>query len=260
MYENGSGTDKNLDEAIRWYRTAARQMYQRAIDALNRLGVDTPDNLVSLCSFHHALEPEKGHERIWGNIKTQFFTLVCAHERTNRTNLGTHHVQAHLRRLQLVTLDDLKQLTMTYGFCCPTCGETKIKFTLFADKNTITVKCPSCLNSTEGAQQLAEETGPRLAELLTVSRNKGRWKARWDMLSERTNATWGIWSSEAVAKKRKAHKAQVELKKSAPSCPKCGANMKLMRPRPADSWNAFWGCTQYSATGCKGSERYFETI
>ena len=52
----------------------------------------------------------------------------------------------------------------------------------------------------------------------------------------------------------------VELKKSAPSCPKCGANMKLMRPRPADSWNAFWGCTQYSATGCKGSERYFETI
>lgn len=27
-------------------------------------GSHTPDNLVSLCDFHHALEPEKGHERI----------------------------------------------------------------------------------------------------------------------------------------------------------------------------------------------------
>jgi hypothetical protein len=40
-------------------------------------GSHTPDNLVSLCDFHHALEPEKGHERIWGDIKTRYFTLVC---------------------------------------------------------------------------------------------------------------------------------------------------------------------------------------
>ncbi len=221
-------------------------------------GMHTPDNLISLCSFHHALEPEKGHERIWGNIKTQFFTLVCEHKRSNRTNFGTHHVQAHLRRLQLVTLDDLRQLTQTYGFCCPTCGETKIKFTLFADKNTIRVVCPSCHKSTEGVQQLAEETGPRLAELLTVSRNKGRWKARWDMLAERTNATWGVWSGETVTAKRKAHKVQVETKKAAPNCPKCGAPMKLVQPRPTNSWDAFWGCTQFSSTGCKGSKKYSE--
>ena len=31
-------------------------------------GEHAPGNLVSLCDFHHALEPEKGHERIWGKM------------------------------------------------------------------------------------------------------------------------------------------------------------------------------------------------
>lgn len=62
-------------------------------------GSHTPDNLVSLCDFHHALEPEKGHERIWGNIKTRYFTLVCGHERSNRASGGSHTVQTHLTHL-----------------------------------------------------------------------------------------------------------------------------------------------------------------
>ena len=219
-------------------------------------GTHTPDNLVSLCDFHHALEPEKGHERIWGNIKTRYFTLVCGHERSNRASHGTHVVRAHLRRLQLVTIEELRELTKTYGFCCPTCNETNIKFILFADRNIVRVECPSCNKSTEGAQQLTEETGPMLAEILAVSRNKGRWKARWDMLAERKSATWGVWSGQAASAKRKVYKEKVETSKSAPSCPKCGSPMKLIRPRPTDTWKAFWGCTQYSVTGCKGSARH----
>ena len=219
-------------------------------------GTHTPDNLVSLCDFHHALEPEKGHERIWGKIKTRYFTLVCGHERSNRASHGTHVVRAHLRRLQLVTIEELRELTKTYGFCCPTCNETNIKFILFADRNIVRVECPSCNKSTEGAQQLTEETGPMLAEILAVSRNKGRWKARWDMLAERKSATWGVWSGQAASAKRKVYKEKVETSKSAPSCPKCGSPMKLIRPRPTDTWKAFWGCTQYSVTGCKGSARH----
>lgn len=219
-------------------------------------GTHTPDNLVSLCDFHHALEPEKGHERIWGKIKTRYFTLVCGHERSNRASHGTHVVRAHLRRLQLVTIEELRELTKTYGFCCPTCNETNIKFILFADRNIVRVECPSCNKSTEGAQQLTEETGPMLAEILAVSRNKGRWKARWDMLAERKSATWGVWSGQAASAKRKVYKEKVETSKSAPSCPKCGSPMKLIRPRPTDTWKAFWGCTQYNVTGCKGSARH----
>jgi ssDNA-binding Zn-finger/Zn-ribbon topoisomerase 1 len=222
-------------------------------------GSHTPDNLVSLCDFHHALEPEKGHERIWRDIKTRYFTLVCSHERSNRALPGTHAVRTHLRRLQLVTMDELRELTNTYGFHCPTCSEPKIKFSLFADKNIIRVECPNCNKSTEGAQQLTEETGPMLAEILAVSRNKGRWKARWDMLAERKGATWGAWSGQAVSAKRKEHKDKVEARASALSCPKCGSPMKLVRPRPTDTWKTFWGCTQYSVTGCKGSAKYVAT-
>lgn len=219
-------------------------------------GTHTPDNLVSLCAFHHALEPERGHERIWGDLKTRYFTLVCAHQRGNRASEGTHRVRAHLRRLQLVTLDELRELTKTYGFCCPNCGETKIKFFLYSKRNIIRVECPTCQKATEGPQQLTEETGPLLAEILGVTRNKGRWKPRWDMLSERKNATWGTWSGYAVSAKRKQHKKTIESIKSAPICPKCGSPMKLLRPRPTDKWKPFWGCTQYSVTGCKGSARY----
>lgn len=219
-------------------------------------GTHSPENLVSLCDFHHALEPEKGHERIWGSIKTRYFTLVCGHERGNRTSDGSHTVNAHLRRLQLVTLDELKELSLTYGFCCPTCSETKIIFTLHSTTNIIKVDCPKCNKSTEGEQQLTEESGPMLAEILTVSRNQGRWKARWDMLAKRKSATWGNWSGQAISAKRQSHKKKVEAIKAAPPCPTCGSAMKLVTPRPTDKWKPFWGCNQYSITRCKGSAKY----
>jgi len=202
-------------------------------------GTHAPDNLVSLCDFHHALEPEKGHERIWANIKTRYFTLVCAHERSNRTNGGVHQVKAHLRRLQLITLDELRELTQTYGFCCPSCGETKIKFFLFAERNLIKVECPTCQKATEGPQQLTEETGPLLAEVLGVTRNKGKWQARWDILSERRNTTWGVWKGSTATAKRRQHKENIEATRSVPVCPKCGSPMKVIRPRPSDKWKAF---------------------
>lgn len=219
-------------------------------------GTHSPDNLVSLCDFHHALEPEKGHERIWGDIKTRYFTLVCAHERSNRSSDGYHVVRAHLRRLELVTLNELRDLTKTYGYCCPNCAETRIKFTLDSGRNIVRIECQNCEKATEGPQQLTEETGPLLAEILGVTRNKGRWKARWDMLSERRGATWGAWSGYAVTAKRKQHKEKIETAISAPACPKCGSPMKLKHPRQNDRWKAFWGCTQYPVTGCKGSAKY----
>ncbi|WP_243294165.1 HNH endonuclease [Geothrix mesophila] len=219
-------------------------------------GTHTPGNLVSLCSFHHALEPEKGHERIWGDIKTRYFTLVSHHERNNRINEGTHKVKAHLRRLELITIDELRELIKTYGFCCPGCGEVGIEFLLNSDKNIIRVECPTCQNATEGPQELAEETGPLLAEVLGVTRNKGRWRARWDMLSARKTAGWARWGSSSASLKRKPRKEKVEITKSDPVCPKCGSLMRVIKPHSNDRWKAFWGCTQYSITGCKGSLKF----
>ena len=39
----------------------------------------------------------------------------------------------------------------------------------------------------------------------------------------------------------------------APNCPKCGAPMKLRRPRPGDEWHPFWGCQRYPE--CDGTQR-----
>lgn len=219
-------------------------------------GAHSPDNLVSLCDFHHALEPEKGHERIWGEIKTRYFTLVCAHERANRSGDSTFEVKAHLRRLQLVSIQDLRALQDTYRYCCPSCRGTNVKISLISNKNLIRVECTSCRQATEGPQELAEETGPRLAEILGVAQNQGTWKARWDMLSQRKNAIWGSWSGYAISAKRKRHREKLETTKSIPRCPKCGSAMRVVEPSSGDKWKAFWGCTLYGSTGCRGTAKY----
>ncbi len=219
-------------------------------------GMHTPSNLVSLCDFHHALEPEKGHERIWGDIKTRYFTLVCAHERSNRASLGAHVVRPHLRRLQLVTATELTELQATYGLACPNCKNPNLLIDTPFERNVVRVTCSICNIATEGPKQLTEETGPLLAEILSVSKNKGRWKARWDMLTEKRAETWGIWTGAAITAKRLRHKAKVESLALAPTCNNCGSAMRLVKPRPTDNWKPFWGCTQYSLTGCKGSARH----
>ncbi len=219
-------------------------------------GAHSPNNLVCLCQFHHALEPERGHERIWSEIKTNYFTLVRSHERSNRAQYGKHYVKAHLRRLQLITLKELSEISSIYGFECPKCGNDKIDYLIFEDKNVIRVECRSCFQMSEGPQQLTEETGPRLAEMLQVARNKGRWKARWDMLQERSSLTWGTWSSSAASIKRRKHLEAVKQKSKLLACPICGSPMKVVRPRSTDKWSSFWGCTKYPVTGCRGSKKY----
>jgi hypothetical protein len=127
------------------------------------------------------------------------------------------------------------------------------------NRNLITAKCPNCNHSTQGPQQLTEETGPLLAEILGVTRNKGRWKARWEMLSERKSTAWGTWSSRSLSHKRKQHKKNIETLTSAPPCPICRSSMRLVRPWKKDQkWKPFWGCKQHSVTGCKGNAKYFE--
>lgn len=217
-------------------------------------GTHTPDNLVVLCDFHHALEPEKGHERIWGSIKNQFFTLVPAHLRKNPVNEGHHAVRAHLRRLSLVTLDELKAVHNTYGFCCPNCHSPQLVFRLFSDRRSIQVGCKACEQMLEGPQQLTEETGPLLAERLSVTRNKGSWVARWDMLDERTQATWGNWHRKKDKPRQK--REPMPPSSTTPTCPKCGSPMRLIVPGPGQPWKTFWGCSQYPTTQCRGSRRY----
>lgn len=228
------------------------ELHVHHMKAVSEGGTHAPSNLVSLCDFHHALEPEKGHERIWGDIKTRYFTLVCAHERSNSVSLGTHLVRPHLRRLELVTLPELIELKTSFGLSCPNCHDDDLHIEVLRQRSVVRVICTTCSKATEGPQQLTEETGPLLAEILTATRNRGRWAARWDMLAERRAATWGVWTSEKISEKRRRHKAKLESFKGTPTCDRCGSLMRRIEPRTGDKWKAFWGCTSYAVTGCKG--------
>ena len=232
------------------------ELHIHHIVPVSKGGAHRPENLVSLCQFHHALEPNKGHERIWGSIRTSFFTLVTGHERHARTSHKTYSVKPHLRRLQLTSLGEIKTISDQYGLSCPSCESSDVAYSIDHSRQSVSVECPKCVKSLSGPQQLTEETGPHLAEILKVTKNRGRWEPRWDMLAERQSRVWGDWSGIAVAQKRRAHRAKVVDIKSAPSCPKCSAPMRLRKPKPGDNWKAFWGCSKFRVTNCKGSRKY----
>jgi predicted RNA-binding Zn-ribbon protein involved in translation (DUF1610 family) len=219
-------------------------------------GPHIPENLISLCDFHHALEPDAGHERIWATIKTRYFTLVHSHTRSNRARPGTHEVSAHLRRLELVSAAELNTLSKTYGFSCPHCSSDEITILVHEKRNIVGVECQRCEQFVEGPQELTEETGPRLAELLKPTRCIGAWKPRWDILSERKKIDWGDWERAKVYRRRKDYKRKREAEILKPVCPKCGSPMRLVEPKHGESWKSFWGCTQFHVTGCNGSAKY----
>ena len=215
-------------------------------------GEHIPTNLIALCSFHHALEPDEGHERIWGNIKTRFFTIVCAHKRRNPSSIGYHDVRAHVRRLELINERELSELIDFYGLSCSNCGNGNLTISMNKQKQQVAVSCSECSNNWVGFKKLTEETGPRLAEVLNVTRNKGQWKPRWDMLEERADSTFRLLKVAKTTARKKP--TTITSKKSlSPNCPKCGASMRLIKPRNGQHWRQFWGCTKYSLTGCKGS-------
>lgn len=45
------------------------------------------------------------------------------------------------------------------------------------------------------------------------------------------------------------------LKNSTPTCPECGAEMRLVEPTAGKTWPAFWSCSNYRSTGCKGKRQ-----
>lgn len=166
-------------------------------------GEHIPSNLVTLCAFHHALEPDEGHDRVWGKIKTNYFTMVRSHLRRNPSSGGYHTVCAHLRRLELVGASELSKLIVFYGMRCPSCLNGALDATVDKEHQQVSVACPSCSQKWTGPRGLTEETGPRLADLFIPTQHIGNWKPRWDMLEKRRDSTFRL-----MAHTRPTHKSQ----------------------------------------------------
>lgn len=217
-------------------------------------GEHIPTNLISLCSFHHALEPEEGHERIWGEIKTKYFTMVRAHKRRHSSLLGYQFVRAHIRRLELTEQSELISIKDYYGLSCPSCGNDILNINVEKRKQQVTVQCLKCGENWLGIRQLCEETGPRLAEILNVTKNKGCWAPLWDMLETRADAAFRMLK-RASLKAKADHKTIKTVVDTIPKCPKCGSPMRFIKPKQGAQWDAFWGCSKYKTTGCNGAQK-----
>lgn len=216
-------------------------------------GEHVPTNLVGLCSFHHALEPDEGHERIWGEIKTRYFTMVRAHIRRNPSSPGHHNVRAHVRRLELAEKGDLSEIKDYYGLACPSCDNNNLTINVDKPNQQVVVECSQCAKNWIGRRELTEETGPRLAEALNITRNRGYWKPRWDMLETRADSTFRLLKKER-SKQQSTRKTIKAKNANTPRCPKCGSTMRLIRPQKGNHWKAFWGCSKYRTTGCNGAK------
>lgn len=231
------------------------ELHIHHIKPVSKGGEHVPTNLVSLCTFHHALEPDEGHERTWGAIKNRYFTIVREHVRSNSFLPGYHKVRAHIRRLELIKKDDLASIMHFYRFACPSCGTDDFGITINARK--VNVECTFCGNAWHGDRQLSEETGPKLAEILTVTRNPGHWYPRWDMLEARSESTFQLIHAERKQSKKGSRSNRKSIKDlentESPICPDCGAPMRLIKPRKGLRWKPFYGCSQYKITGCRGS-------
>jgi hypothetical protein len=144
-------------------------------------GSHRPDNLVTLCEFHHGLCPESGHERVWGQISTMYFTMVRAHLRNG------HPVNAHVRRLELATQEQLERIGQYHGMVCSKCQRPGPRISVDYDRNTVQTYCPACKRQAEFDQKLLEENGPWLAAHLRARNHIGRWHDdSRSMQSERT--------------------------------------------------------------------------
>jgi ssDNA-binding Zn-finger/Zn-ribbon topoisomerase 1 len=202
------------------------EMHVHHKQPLGRGGSHHPDNLVALCAFHHGMQPDVGHERVWLEISTQYFSLVCAHMRAGA------FVSAHKRRRSLATEQELLTILRFHAVTCPDCGSELLCLSVDYGANKVRVGCNACGSEWRVPQKLTEETGPQLCDLLKPTRNILAGEVDWQLLAGQDKAIGGHRS-----KKRPVRKMRVQERR----CPLCGSPLALRNWRRGP----FWGCTSY---------------
>lgn len=141
---------------------------------ISKGGSHIQENLVSLCLFHHGMEPSDSHDRLKQKVETDFFSFVPLHFRKNQVNNGFHEVKSHLRRKKLASIQDIRKIISSWMMACPRCNSHELLVSE-RDTNKIRVQCSECHFSTSGEKQLPEEMGPRLVKVLKTGQ-LGKWR------------------------------------------------------------------------------------
>ncbi len=197
-------------------------------------GSHRPENLVTLCEFHHGLQPELGHERIWGKVRTQFYSMVQAHLRSGRP------VRAHVRRKELADQKGLDEIIEYYELSCIDCGAKETEVEIVTHNQEVLVRCLSCSSYWSFQRKLLEETGPQMAEFLTIGSNRGTETIDWNLLSSIRKPHYV--KSKKKTKLEKSNSASFSKpREQSKTCPLCGKNLKKLTGR----YGLFWGCSGF---------------
>jgi len=189
-------------------------------------GSHRPENLVALCAFHHGLQPDVGHERVWAEITTRYFTGVCAQLRAGVP------VRAHVRRLGLVTQQELLEILRFHGVCCPDCGSELLGLSVDYYSNKVSVTCSECGLQKMLPQKLTEETGPQLCEEWTPKQNIMSASVDWELMNGKRRR---------VGVRKGSRRNQTRARSRSPKCPLCGSLLTVRDGR----YGKFWGCTSF---------------
>jgi len=216
------------------------------IHPISQGGSHKPDNLVTLCEFHHGLQPETGHERVWGKVKTQYFSMVKAHFREGS------FVKAHVRRRALVTINEIQEIVKYYKISCNDCNHYPLSINVNETRNSIFIKCTSCGSEWVFEQKLSEESGPQIAATLKVSMHPGRGNVDLSLMQTIRKPKYMKKSTSISSSKKSikstADKSNIQGKVSSSAnksyfCPHCGKQLRIRDGR----FGKFYGCYGYPA-------------
>lgn len=133
-------------------------------------GTHQADNLVSLCAFHHAIQPEQHHSGLRDRLDTPYFTLY-----SERRSDG-EAPRVYLKRKRLITEAELSAIMAWHGMTCRACGSPRATVEFKKRLRRIAVQCNSCNAVWTFERKTAEETGPEIAAELCLTKNAGCWK------------------------------------------------------------------------------------
>lgn len=188
---------------------------------ISKGGEHTPSNLVTLCEFHHSLEPGRGHELIWSKIKSKHLTVVKNNNHHSKSNnIG------YVKRLKLVTEKEIAEIVDYYSISCY-CNSENIDISLNSKLN---IYCNECHREWYFEKGMPEEVGPKVATTLKVNENEGFWTFKPELLDKKLNN---------------------EVNQECPSCSKCGSTMKVSVAKIGGRKRKYWECTQ-EASSCAG--------
>jgi hypothetical protein len=136
-------------------------------------GSHKPENLVTLCEYHHAMQDDMGHNRIRGQVVTPYFTYVQPYQRSDGVE-----VRGHLRHKKFATEDEISRIVTFYGIVCLLCGGI---LEAAVEEYRVVVRCLSqcCEDETKYRLSIPEEVGPAICLECRATRNLSAEDVYW---------------------------------------------------------------------------------